>query len=329
MVNGIPGRMGISVAETVAKRFGAEGLLPFSLTGENVEDSNIVIGGKEVRLVKPSERESAWKDIQEEVENSGRQLIAVDYTHPDAALGNAKFYAGKVLPFVMGTTFHTQEDSDALRATVLGAVGVGASAGMDGGGGETLDECLMAVDSGIGMDGGKKCNTDRLYAVVAPNMGKPIVVLQAMVEAAAQQFENALDGYSLRVVESHQKGKADTSGTAKAVVGALSGLGVHGKSTSTLGTEALIQEIEMLRDESEQLAYGVPAAHVKGHAYHRYEMVSPDGTVQLALEHNVCGRSVYAEGTVDAVEFLARVINEGHNRRFWSMLDLLKENAIR
>ena len=32
---------------------------------------------------------------------------------------------------------------------------------------------------------------------------------------------------------------------------------------------------------------------------------SADGSVSFALEHNVCGREIYAEGTADAVLFVA------------------------
>ena len=62
-------------------------------------------------------------------------------------------------------------------------------------------------------------------AVIAPNMAKQIVGLQAMMTYAAQTFPNLFKGYSLEVKESHQHGKADTSGTAKAMVGYFNELG--------------------------------------------------------------------------------------------------------
>lgn len=39
-----------------------------------------------------------------------------------------------------------------------------------------------------------------------------------MMDMMAQNFPGAFAGYKLRVVESHQSTKKDTSGTAKAVV---------------------------------------------------------------------------------------------------------------
>jgi len=89
---------------------------------------------------------------------------------------------------------------------------------------------------------------------------------------------------------------------------------------------------------------GVPEEHLSGHAFHMYHLTSPDDTyglifsfsfiicfdifrlvtnylfflyyvslkhccrVSFEFQHNVCGRSIYAEGTVDAVLFLAKKV---------------------
>ena len=62
-------------------------------------------------------------------------------------------------------------------------------------------------------------------SVIAPNMAKQIVAFQMMIEFLAKEFPTAFSGYKLSVVESHQKTKADTSGTAKAVVGDFQKMG--------------------------------------------------------------------------------------------------------
>ena len=54
-----------------------------------------------------------------------------------------------------------------------------------------------------------------VFAVIAPNMAKQIVALQATLEGMAAKFPGAFEGYTLTVQESHQATKADTSGTAK------------------------------------------------------------------------------------------------------------------
>ena len=53
------------------------------------------------------------------------------------------------------------------------------------------------------------------------------------------------------------------------------------------------------------------------------------GAVTLEFKHNVCGREVYAEGTVDAAIFLARKIAEGSEQRLFNMIDVLSAGAMR
>lgn len=65
-----------------------------------------------------------------------------------------------------------------------------------------------------------------VYAVIAPNMGKQIVAFQTMMEMMANRFPGCFSGYNLKVVESHQRTKVDTSGTAKAVVSSLQKMGL-------------------------------------------------------------------------------------------------------
>ena len=59
------------------------------------------------------------------------------------------------------------------------------------------------------------------------------------------------------------------------------------------------------REPERQLAFGVPEGALTGHAFHTYALRGPDTTFQI--QHNVCGRVPYAEGTVDAVEYLVRL----------------------
>jgi len=150
--------------------------------------------------------------------------------------------------------------------------------------------------------------------VIAPNMAKQIVALQAMLEWTAKNFSGVFDGYDLKVVESHQKTKADTSGTAKALV----------KSFLEMGAKGEEPIIEMVRDEETQISKMlVPSQHLNGHAFHTYSLDSANKSVHFEFRHNVCGREIYAEGTADAVEFLAKKIEDGQGR-FFDMIDVLK-----
>ena len=158
-----------------------------------------------------------------------------------------------------------------------------------------------------------------LHCVIAPNMSKQIVAFQAIVEQLATQFPTAFSGYRLSIVESHQKTKADTSGTAKAVAGSFRKMGFSFQDS----------QIEMVRDEATQLAMGVPSEWLGGHAFHTYGIDSPDGTVHFEFKHDICGRKVYAEGSIDAVEYLAKCILRGDAPRCHSMMDVLRAGAMR
>jgi len=162
-------------------------------------------------------------------------------------------------------------------------------------------------------------NAGNCPAVIAPNMGKQIVAMQAALEELATKYPSAFGGYALDVKESHQKTKADTSGTAKAVIQSL--------NTLSGGSFDVEKDINMLRSDEESLAFGVKEDALKGHAFHTYTLTSGDGSVQFKLEHNVSGRRVYAEGTADAVKFLAKKIRVDDPKIF-SMIDVLKEGAL-
>jgi len=86
-------------------------------------------------------------------------------------------------------------------------------------------------------------------AVIAQNMAKQIVGFQAMMEYAAKTFPDLFKGYSLEIKESHQKGKADTSGTAKAMIGYF----------NELGTPFSKDDIKKERDpEVQKNIWGIP-----------------------------------------------------------------------
>lgn len=161
--------------------------------------------------------------------------------------------------------------------------------------------------------------TSNVPAVIAPNMAKQIVGMQAMMEYAADTFPGLFDGYSVRVRESHQKGKADTSGTAKAMIGYFNRLGVP----------CLEKNIEMERDPGNQKELGIPDEFICGHGWHTYTFISEDETVKFEFTHNVNGRDVYARGTLDAIVFLDAMIKRGEKSEAYNMIDVLKAGGMR
>lgn len=86
-----------------------------------------------------------------------------------------------------------------------------------------------------------------VYAVIAPNMGKQIVAFQTMMENMAEQFPGCFQGYTLKVVESHQRTKVDTSGTAKAVVASFQKMGLDFDEVSrVIGMQVLSDSLRRL-----------------------------------------------------------------------------------
>jgi 4-hydroxy-tetrahydrodipicolinate reductase len=181
--------------------------------------------------------------------------------------------------------------------------------------------CRFGLPFVMGTTGGDRhklqatVESSSIAAVIAPNMAKQIVGLQAMMEYAADTFPNLFKGYALEVKESHQRGKADTSGTAKAMVGYFNKLGV---SFST-------DEIVMVRDPQKQKTqWGIPEEYLAGHGWHTYTLVSEDQTVRFEFTHNVNGREVYVRGTVDAILYLSEKVQAGARGRMFTMIDVLK-----
>ena len=181
--------------------------------------------------------------------------------------------------------------------------------------------CKQGLPFVMGTTGGDRellqdtVNSSPIAAVIAPNMAKQIVGFQAMMEYAADNFPNIFKGYSLEIRESHQKGKADTSGTAKAMV----------KYFNDLGIPFSDKEIQMERDpEAQKGVWGIPEQYLGGHGWHTYSLISGDKTVQFEFAHNVNGRDIYAKGSLDAVVYLHEKVNAGEKGRVFSMIDVLK-----
>jgi len=270
MINGLPGNVAKRMAR-VAITDDRFNVVPFSLTGQEIEENTITIDQTPFELIKPDTRD----DKISRVKTQFTAFIAIDYTHPTAVNSNALFYTRNQIPFVMGTT---------------------------GGDREQLEQIV------------KNSSTP---AVIAPNMAKQIVGFQAMMAYTANTFPGLFEGYTLEVKESHQKGKADTSGTAKAMVGYF----------NQLGTDFDVNKIQMIRDpEVQKKEWGIPEAHLTGHGWHTYTLTSSDGSVLFEFKHNINGRDIYVSGTFDAVLFLnEKLANPDNSKKSYTMMDVLNK----
>ncbi|XP_073012360.1 probable 4-hydroxy-tetrahydrodipicolinate reductase 1, chloroplastic [Typha latifolia] len=185
--------------------------------------------------------------------------------------------------------------------------------------------CKLGVPFVMGTTGGdrqmlyKTVQDANVYAVISPQMGKQVVAFLAAMEIMAEQFPGAFSGYKLEVMESHQASKLDISGTAKVVVSCFQKLGVSFD----------LKQIKQIRDPKKQLEMvGVPEEHLGGHAFHLYHLTSPDETVSFEFQHNICGRSMYAEGTIDAAIFLYKKIHAKADKRIYNTIDVLREGSM-
>ena len=183
--------------------------------------------------------------------------------------------------------------------------------------------CRFGLPFVMGTTGGDRQKLEEtvvsstIAAVIAPNMAAQIVGFQAMMEYAAENFPDLFRGYTLNIRESHQQGKADTSGTAKAMVGYFNKLGVSFSA----------DDIVKVRDpEDQKTQWGIPEEHLTGHGWHTYTLVSEDQTVRFEFTHNVNGRDVYAHGTIDALLYLNEKVQSGARGKMFTMIDVLKNS---
>ncbi|KAK8446349.1 hypothetical protein SEVIR_9G474900v4 [Setaria viridis] len=92
--------------------------------------------------------------------------------------------------------------------------------------------CKLGLPFVMGTTGGNKqllyksVQDSKNYALISPQMGKQVVAFVAIMKFMAEQFPGSFSGYHLEVLESHQAGKLDTSGTAKDVIACFEEMGI-------------------------------------------------------------------------------------------------------
>ncbi|CAB9509560.1 tetrahydrodipicolinate reductase 2, chloroplastic [Seminavis robusta] len=282
MVNGMPGPMATAAAEACLRK-GLK-LSPVAMTGPEIEPCTITVS-----------------DMVSGKSANVRLIPSTETDELAAAIAGAKEGAGEKNLLAIDYTHPSAVNANALFY---------------------IDNQLPFVMGTTGGDRDKlmaDVTAAKHFAVIAPNMGKQIVAMQAALEDLASKYPSAFAGYTLQVTESHQKTKADTSGTAKAVIDSLKELSDDGFT---------YDDINMIRGDEEAMEFGVPEEGLKGHAFHTYTLTSADGSVQFGLQHNVVGRTVYAEGTADAVKFLSKKLKTESEGKVYSMINVLEAGAL-
>mmetsp|Transcript_2425 Transcript_2425/g.3552 ORF Transcript_2425/g.3552 Transcript_2425/m.3552 type:complete len:333 (-) Transcript_2425:1557-2555(-) len=282
MVNGMPGPMATAAAEACLRK-GLK-LSPVAMTGPDIESSTITV-----------------YDGVTGKSSDVRLIPATETEELESAIAGLKSSCGDENLLCIDYTHPSAVNSNAKFYVKNKLPFVMGTTGGD------RDQLMADVEG------------SKHFAVIAPNMGKQIVALQSALEDLATKFPSSFAGYKLEVTESHQKTKADTSGTAKAVIDSIKKLS---------DDDFTYDDIEMIRDDEEAVAFGVPADAMKGHAFHTYTLTSPDGSTSFQLQHNVAGRTIYAEGTADAVKFLAKKLRTEDEGNVFSMINVLEEGAL-
>jgi 4-hydroxy-tetrahydrodipicolinate reductase len=289
MVNGMPGPMATAAAEACLRK--GLNLAPTALTGPDVPPHMVTV-------TDPVTAQSAQVRLVPAIQDNKEELVASIAGMRQAAGGGASNLL--VIDFT-----HPSAVNDNARFYV-----------------EQRLPFVMGTTGGDRQRLADDVREGQLPCVISPNMGKQIVALQAALEDLATKYPGAFAGYSLAVTESHQVTKADTSGTALSVISSINKLLAPNEQFSPTN-------VQLIRDEARALEFGVPETALKGHAFHTYQLTSPDGSVTFQLQHNVAGRTIYAEGTADAVKFLAKKLRQGTDPpQIYTMMNVLEEGAL-
>lgn len=99
IINGLPGNVATTIA-THANKDPRISLLPYSLTGPEIDIAQVPIHDMLVELIPPDRCDERLQTLRRQYGD----FICVDFTHPTAVNANAERYCRHHLPFVMGTT---------------------------------------------------------------------------------------------------------------------------------------------------------------------------------------------------------------------------------
>ena len=199
IVQGADGKMGSAIIGAILKNSDFK-LIPVSLTAPETIEKSVIIDGLSITLFTPSEM---------------RHYIPSGFIYSFVPMG--KRTPEKDIPDVIVDFTHPKAiEYNVDFYTKMGLPFVLGTTGGD----------LDFITTKVGEAG--------INAVVAPNMAGEIVAFQMMMDWLALNFPGLYKDYDLTITESHQKTKADTSGTAKAMV----------KTFNQLGTPFIQDQIE-------------------------------------------------------------------------------------
>lgn len=334
MVNGLPGNMASKVAEHIIKSDDFD-IMYESLTGPEYSGTTRLEVDREpgppIILIRPDEREEKWKYIGMDYH---KKFISVDFTQPEAVIENAKFYVKHGLPFVMGTTGGNEKELEKIV--------------------KNSDICaVVAPNMAKQIVAFEKVISD--FTDKYPNGLKGCKLI---IEESHQQGKKDTSGTAKHMVGYFNKLGIDFS--VENIIKIrdpeeqrdlfvpeefLGGHGWHtykitandlGKGNRTLGelNTVLLDFLEKSDVFSDYTINEQKPIKSKRRSHGSGQIIRElkDDTVKFQMtymprryilfSHEVNGRDIYAQGTIDAIKFLDKKIKNGE-KGLYSMLDVL------
>jgi len=121
---------------------------------------------------------------------------------------------------------------------------------------------------------------NNIPAIMSSNMCSHIVGLQKTMNNISNISQINLAYHNLSIIESHQEGKQDTSGTAKDMINYF----------NKMGTNYQVETLKkggMIREPEEQLKIGIPKEYLSGHGWHNYILYSQEKSESIDMLANL------------------------------------------
>jgi len=143
----------------------------------------------------------------------------------------------------------------------------------------------------------------RISAVIASNMATPVILVQAILEHAAQTFPNALEGWVSGLYETDQQPIPENVG-----------------GPAIRDWRPFLEALGATMSDGKPSNQVDPTFQVVG----LINLMSPDGKAGMGMNYLIKNRGVNAEGTLRAIRFLAEKVRAGSQGEVFSMIDVLK-----
>mmetsp|Transcript_42402 Transcript_42402/g.116990 ORF Transcript_42402/g.116990 Transcript_42402/m.116990 type:complete len:292 (+) Transcript_42402:117-992(+) len=177
----------------------------------------------------------------------------------------------------------------------------------------------VGIDFVMGTTGGDREELMRVteasgvYAVIAPNMSKQAIAMEAALAHIADTFPGAFSGFELEVAESAPEGKPSRNVAGQPIVAAF----------RSMGAAFSDDNVKEIRDRVGSTKMGVPEESLQSHVFQSYALRTADGSATLRLDSQFCGLGYLADSAIDAVTFLLAMKAAKESKKVYAMTDVM------